>query len=219
MTHSINLLIHITAGSLALIAGLIIIFSAKGTRKHIRIGQYFLYLLAIVVSSGFFGWLFFRSNPFLLMLTLLAGYNTYAGYRAVRLREMKSSVADMMIAFGAFFTGIFYMFWLMGSDTIWSPSVIYPTVSTLALVTLYDLGKHFLFYQQTKKWWLYEHIYKLLSSFSAIFSAFIGTVLPNFKPYSQIGPSTLVFFLTVFFIWKQVLIDRAKSFRLQKGAA
>lgn len=208
MIHKINLLIHITAGTVALIVGIIILFSAKGSRFHLRFGRYFVYLLAIVVSTGFLGWLFFRSNSFLLMLTILAGYNTYSGYRIVKLKENKLPTLEVCIPLVALATGIFYLIWLMRSDTLWSPAVIYPTLSGLVLVTVYDLLKFFVLHHRIRHWWLYEHIYKIISAFSAILSAFVGTVLPNFKPYSQIGPSTLCIALIIFFIWKQVLKPR-----------
>jgi hypothetical protein len=80
-------------------------------------------------------------------------------------------------------------------------------------VTVYDLLRNLFLYERMKSWWLYEHIYKMISSFSALFSAFAGTALPRFKPYSQVGPSAICMILVVVFIigqWK-------KRNRLLKG--
>lgn len=205
MIHKINLLTHIAAGTLALVVGIIVLFSAKGSKFHLRFGRYFVYLLVVVVSTGFLGWLFFRSNSFLLMLTILAGYNTYSGYRIVKLKQNRLSALEVFVPLLALAIGIFYLIWLMRSDTLWSPAVIYPTLSGLVLVTVYDLVKFFFLHRTISHWWLYEHIYKIISAFSAILSAFVGTVLPDFKPYSQIGPSTICILLIIGFIWKQVI--------------
>jgi hypothetical protein len=51
----------------------------------------------------------------------------------------------------------------------------------------------------------------MLSAYSAILSAFTGTVLPGFKPYSQLGPSVLCLWLIVFFIWRQAAAQRKRS--------
>ena len=85
-------------------------------------------------------------------------------------------------------------------DTSWSPAVVYPTLSALWLVTAYDMVKYFWLHQRLRHWWLYEHIYKMISAFSALLSAFSGTVLPHLKPYSQIFPSVICVLLIGYFI-------------------
>ena len=75
MIHQFNILIHVVAGTLGLIVGTFVLLAPKATSTHVRWGRYFLYLLSVVVITGFLGWLFFRSDPFLFLLTLLAGYN------------------------------------------------------------------------------------------------------------------------------------------------
>jgi len=202
MIHTINISIHVLAGTIALIIGTITIISPKGSRAHRRFGWYFLILLSVVVATGFFGWLFFRSNSFLLMLTVLSGYVGYTGYRAIKLREQRLTGTDIIHTISALTAGVAYMMWLNQSNTNWSPSVVYPTLSALVLVAVYDLLKYFWLHPRIKGWWLYEHIYKMVSAYSAILSAFCGTVLPQFKPYSQILPSVLSLWVIVFFIVK-----------------
>jgi hypothetical protein len=155
------------------------------------------------VTTGFIGWLLFRSNSFLLMLTMLSGYLGYSGYRNVRLKEERSTGTDAGVAALALFTGLLYIGILNKSNTSWNPSVVYPTLSGLVLVTVYDLCKHFWWHSPIKVWWLYEHIYKMLSAHSALLSAFCGTLFPDYKPYSQIGPSIFSLWLIGFFIVQQ----------------
>jgi uncharacterized membrane protein len=203
--HTINLVIHISAGTLALGLGLFSICSVKGSALHRRFGRYFLYLLSVVVVTGFLGLLFFRTNPFLLMLTVLAGYVGYAGWRNIKLKETRSKPHDVFIAATCLCAGVSYAVYLSKQSAGgWLPSVVFSTLTALAVVTIYDLLKYFFFHQRLKSFWVYEHIYKSLSAFSAIFSAFTGTLLPGFKPYSQIGPSTLVLWLIGFYVVREI---------------
>lgn len=183
-----------------MLLGIVLLIARKGTVFHKRWGLIFVRLLLVVNVSAFLGWLFFRSNPFLLMLTLLASYNTYSGYRVVRLKEQRGNWLDIMAPVIALATSLFYLFYLMQSGNNWSPAVIYPTVGALSLVTSYDIMKNFLFHSKIKHWWLYEHIYKITSAFGAVLSAFVGTVLPQYKPWSQAGPGVVCWMIIIFFI-------------------
>ncbi|GAB3989916.1 hypothetical protein GCM10028807_15920 [Spirosoma daeguense] len=201
--HTFNIVTHIAFGTIALFIGLIALFYQNSSQRHVRFGRYFLYCLSIVVGTALIGILFFRSSPFLLMLTLLGGYVGYSGYRTVRLRERKSSALDALITITVLIAGCMYVYSMQLAGGNWSPSVIYSTLSALTLVGCYDLLKYFWLYNRLKSWWLYEHIYKMLSAYSAILSAFAGTVLPDYKPYSQILPSVLCICAIVYFIWQQ----------------
>ncbi|GAB4041383.1 hypothetical protein [Spirosoma gilvum] len=210
--HTLNIFTHIGFGTLALLLGLAALLYQTSAQRHVRFGRYFLYCLSIVVGTAAIGIVFFRSNPFLLMLTLLGGYVGYSGYRSVRLRERKSATTDVLITIVVLVSGGAYAGSMQLAGGNWSPSVVYSTLSALALVGGYDLLKHFWLYERLKSWWLYEHIYKMLSAYSAILSAFAGTVLPNYKPYSQILPSVLCVWAIVYFIWQRARNRRRISF-------
>ena len=199
--HAINLIIHISAGVAALIAGSVAIFSGKGSKRHRYFGRIFLVLLSVVVATGMIGAILFRSNPFLLMLTFLSGYVGYAGWRNLQLKEREASLPDAGLAAITLVAGTAYAYWLQtNADNDFNPAVIYSTLGALWLVTVYDLLRYFFLHAYLKQLWLYEHIYKTTSAFSAIFSAFTGTVLPGFKPYSQVGPSAIMMTVIVTYI-------------------
>jgi hypothetical protein len=64
--------------------------------------------------------------------------------------------------------------------------------------TIYDLSKYLWLYPYLKKWWIYKYFHKMISAFSALLSAFVGTILPDFKPFSQLGSVLLL--LIIWFI-------------------
>lgn len=201
--HTANISVHICFGTLGLIIGLVALIYQNRPQRHIRYGRWFLYTLMVVVSTAFAGIVFFRSSPFLLMLTLLGGYVGYSGYRAVRLRGQRSSVVDVLLAIGVLTAGSLYLRSMQVAGGNWSPAVIYSTLSALVLVAGYDILKHFWLFHRLRTCWLYEHIYKIMSAYNAIASAFAGTVLPQYKPYSQILPTVVCLNIIAYFIWKR----------------
>ena len=201
--HTVNIFVHVIFGTIGLIIGLVALFYQNSPQRHIRYGRYFVYILTVVVATAFIGILLFRSNSFLLMLTLLGGYVGYSGYRAVRLRERKRSVVDVLLAISVLTAGGLYLRSMQLAGGNWSPAVVYPTLSALTLVAGYDLVKHFWLSHRLRTWWLYEHIYKMMSAYNAIVSAFAGTVLPQFKPYGQILPTVVCLNIIAYFIWKR----------------
>ena len=201
--HTVNIVVHVIFGTIGLLIGLVALFYQNNPQRHVRFGRYFLYILTVVIVTAFIGILFFRSNPFLLMLTLLGGYVGYSGYRAVRLRERRSSLVDLLLALSVLMAGGLYLRSMQVAGGNWSPAVIYPTLSALVLVAGYDVLKHIWLFQRLRTWWLYEHIYKMMSAYNAIASAFAGTVLPQYKPYSQILPTIICLSIIAYFIWKR----------------
>jgi uncharacterized membrane protein HdeD (DUF308 family) len=208
MTHQVNIAIHVLTGTVALIIGIFAIAYNRKITTHRKLGRYFLYLLSVVVTTGFIGFFIFRQDPFLMMLTLIAFYVGYAGFRNIKLREKRSNIWDALVALITLSLGLIYVWQLSSSNVYWNFSVVVPTVVALALVTTYDLMKFFFFHTYLKSWWLYEHIYKMISAFSALLSAFMGNVFKDFHPYSQIGPSLFCTLLAIYFIMSKVLQRR-----------
>jgi hypothetical protein len=58
-------------------------------------------------------------------------------------------------------------------------------------MTLYDLARFWFVPLWRRTLWRYDHLWKMISAYFALVSAFTGTVLPQYKPYSQFGPSVL----------------------------
>jgi len=95
---------------------------------------------------------------------------------------------------------------------IWSPVIIYSTVGYLILAVAYDLGRYLINKKAYQKFWLYEHILKLISAFSGLLSAFTGTVFPQYQPYSQFLPSVLGSFIALYFMFEVWSKRRRTSF-------
>jgi hypothetical protein len=199
--HRINILIHILSGTLALIVGFGAIFTVKGGKWHIRFGQYFKWTIAIVILTGLIGVFVFKRNNFLLVITLLSGYTCFSGIRAVKLKGKKPKKYDYAIALIVISSALYYLYYINSIGMYWAPAVTYSTIGALFIVTFYDLSKRLMSTNTLGKVFMYEHVYKMISAFIAITSAFTGTVFPDYKPYSQLVPSIFGFaYIIVIFI-------------------
>ena len=200
LLHKGNITIHVFAGSLALLTGIHILFKAKRTRIHRISGRVFLLLLAIVVFTGLLGVFIFKRHSFLLVITVLSGYMGFSGLRAIRSKSNKPQVLDIAVAFLALASVIFFLWYFTKTGMVWSGIIIYSTVAYLIMAVVYDLSRYFIPKKVYGKLWLYEHILKMVSAFSGLLSAFSGTVLPQYQPYSQFLPSVLGSLIAVGFI-------------------
>ena len=213
MIHKVNILIHVAAGSIALLLrALAIIFNAR-IRTHKKIGMYFLYMMLVVLITGFIGALLFRSDPFLMILVIISAYDAFSGFRIIRLKEVHPRIIDVIVPAVSLIAAWLYLWQMSDSSPVMSSSVIISTVTGLSILTVYDIIKYFYTHQFVKKWWLYEHIYKMVCAFSAIFSAFTATAITAFKPYTQLGPAVICMGLIVYFIWRRAS-SRRSSFRM-----
>ena len=191
LVHKINIAVHVAAGSLALIIGLAAIIVSKKKRIHRRLGRIFLVLMSIVILTGLIGVFVFGRNTFLLVITVMSGYLAFSGYRAVKARSNSPKFLDIGICLLALLSVSYFLYYFKSIGMIWSPVIIYSTVGYLFMMIFYDLGRYFLPAKKYGKLWLYEHILKMVSAFTGLLSAFSGTVLPQYQPYSQFVPSIL----------------------------
>jgi len=188
MIHQINLWIHITAGTIGLIIGLIPYISEKGGNAHRKYGRYFLYLMIITVSTALIGVLFFRSRPFLTVVTMLSAYTSFGGYRALQYRTSGLKKMDLAAALITLGCALYFILAPHEGQVLWHASVVYYLIGWLFLLTAYDVVR-FLGGFNYRGNWLFEHVIKMNSAYVALFSAATGTVLADWQPYSQILPA------------------------------
>jgi hypothetical protein len=77
---------------------------------------------------------------------------------------------------------------------------MYSALGVLLTMTGYDLSRFAWRRQWRRGAWRYEHIWKMVSTYAALLSAFTGTVLADYQPYSQFVPSVLGTVVAVAFL-------------------
>lgn len=189
--HHLNILLHIGAGTLALLVGLGPLLAAKGGARHQQWGRWFLWLAVVVLVSASLGLAVFSFRPFLTVIVLLSVYQAYSGYRALRVQGSGPAWFDTGVALAFGLAGLAFLVVLPRIRLVWSPVVMYSTLGVLLATTAYDLSRPLWRAQWRRGAALYEHIWKLTSTYAALLSAFAGTVLAAYQPYSQFLPSVL----------------------------
>ncbi|TAE32693.1 MAG: hypothetical protein EAZ92_01380 [Candidatus Kapaibacterium sp.] len=216
MLHTANILLHVSCGTIALLLGFVAIFSRKGGRVHIKSGQIFLVLLVVVITTALVGVFIFGRNTFLLVITLLAAYQGFSGNRILQTRANTPHWADILAGVLTLSSAAYFVYFLRQIGMIWSPTVMYSTLGWLFGIILYDVVRYFIPTELYKEHriWLLEHIVKLMAAFGALFSAFVGTVLPNFQPYSQLLPSVVVTLGMAYFliVWSKKRTPSNRAF-------
>ena len=189
--HHLNILVHVVFGTLALLVGLGPMLTAKGGAAHRQWGRWFLLLATVVLSSAVLGLAVFNFRPFLTVIVLLSVYQAVSGYRVLRTRTTGPTWSDGLFS-ALFLLGAGTFLWVLPRiQLVWSPVVMYSTLGVLLTMTVYDLSRFAWRDQWRRGAWLYEHIWKMISTYAALLSAFTGTVLANYQPYSQFLPSVL----------------------------
>jgi hypothetical protein len=200
LEHKINIVTHVIAGSIALLLGIIALLTKKGGRTHKRSGIVFLMLLIVVILTGLVGVFVFGRNTFLLVITVLSGYFGFSGYRALQTKSNRPRLVDIGISLLSLISVSYFLYYFKSIGMIWSPIIIYSTVGTLLLVISYDFIRYFIPAPRYGRLWFYEHIFKMIGAFTALLSAFSGTVFYNYQPYSQFLPSVFGTLLQIGFI-------------------
>ena len=200
LEHKANIAIHVIAGSIALLLGVLALVTRKGGKSHIKIGNAFLILLMVVIVTGLVGVFVFGRNTFLLVITVLSGYFGFSGYRALQTKSNKPQMIDICVAIASLISVFYFLYYFRSIGMIWSPVIIYSTVGTLLIVISYDFIRYVIPPSKYGRLWFYEHIFKMIGAFTALLSAFSGTVFSKYQPYGQFLPSVFGTMLQIGFI-------------------
>ena len=209
--HWLNLGFHIAFGTAALIIGLVAIIASKGGRLHRRAGRLFIYAYLVVVSTAVIGLLVFEFRSFLAVVTLLSIYDVFSGYRALQLRGRRPQTIDRAASLLGALTPWIFIAIMRRLHQPWSPVLTWSILGGLIAISGYDLLRNILPLGWLKRVWIQEHLYKMMSAYIAITSAFAGTVFARYMPWAAILPSAIGFAVILgFFIagpraWKRGL--------------
>ena len=192
MLHSINIFVHILAGMIAIIFGIRAYAAPLGSEKHRKAGRYFLGFMAIVLLTAISGVLFFIEQPFLTVVTFQSFYTSYSGYRVLKTKERGFQTIDFLVMLFVAAVGLSFLLRMHALEYFWNKNIVYYLLIYLFMIVGFDIIR---FLQpnliKVKGFWLYEHIYKMTSAFTALVSAGFGSVFLSWEPYNQIVPAIL----------------------------
>ncbi|MEP7129292.1 MAG: DUF2306 domain-containing protein [Chitinophagales bacterium] len=194
------LIIHIAAGSVALLTGLLSISASKGQKVHRTSGKIYFWCMLIVAFSAAYMSLI-NDLSFFLMLSMFAFYSTFAGYRAIRNKSRRADWLDWLMVAGAIVTCGFMIF--SGKIILLVFGSIF---GFLSITDIKDFSRKEPFTIKSKRW-LVVHISRMIAAYIATTTAFVVVNLSEVVPQNLnvvvwLAPTALLTPLIFYFLKK-----------------
>lgn len=214
MLHNLNIFVHVLAGCLGIVLGIIAYASSKGGKLHSQVGRLFLSQMGIVVLTALIGVLFFVTQPFLTVVAFLSFYMAYSGYRVTLTKAQGFQTVDLWVILLVMGVVGSFLIRLQSIELVWNPGIVYYMLLYLMGILLFDLTRYgFPRLIKNPHFWLYDHIFRMTSAFTGLVSAGMGSVFAHWTPWNQIIPAILGNFWLIF-----CLIYFSRSLRKRKRA-
>lgn len=180
------IIIHVIAGTIALLVGLIPMFSQKGSRLHNQAGLVYVGCMITVAVTAL---LICALQPFTMLRLFLTGiavfsfYLCITGWRATKQKKSTPTGADKWLTYVTLVTSVMMMGF--GSylllDGLSAYAILFPFFGFLTFRNAwYDFrsfGK-----KPEKMHWFYHHIARMGGSYIATFTAFLVNNLYRMLP-------------------------------------
>lgn len=171
-----SLFVHIFAGGLALLSGIVAILSKKGQKIHIKSGRiYFWSMMTVIVTAVIMA--LFRDNSFLQSIAVFSFYLAFTGKRLLRYKkEISPKPIDWIISSIALVVAIGMLYAAIDSMIQYGFAGAAPVLLVFGFF-LFSMSAQDLIKMKRKKFvknaWLFDHIGRMSGSFIATTTAFI----------------------------------------------
>lgn len=200
--HTLNILTHVATGALALLIGLIPLFSRKGERLHRWSGRTTAALGFVVLATAVLALILFQPPAPLVAATLTAGYQYLSGLRTLSLTQSGPRLPDVWLSILGVGMALLIAFQMGQGSASWTPAIGYTTISYLLVMTTYDLSRPLwvgLWYRRVRP---LDHGVKMIGFYFAMLSAGVGNLLAQWQPLSQVLPSAAgLVAMVAFVVW------------------
>jgi len=170
--------IHILAGSLTLISGLVAMTSKKGQGTHRLAGKIFFWSMAVTTLLGLNAGIFKPELYIFIPIAIISFYQAATGYRILFIKTLnkgqKPQIVDWTLTIGMLITSsVFVILGIINLSTDIFFSIVLFAFSTIGLycsgVDIYNYTKK----PTNKFYWLSIHIFRMSHGFIAALTAFL----------------------------------------------
>jgi len=170
--------IHILAGGLTLISGLVAMISKKGQGRHRLSGKIFFWSMAVTTLLGLNAGIFKSELHIFIPIAIISFYQAATGYRILFIKTLnkgqKPQIIDWVLTIGMLLTSsVFIILGIINLSTDVFFSIVLFAFSTIGLyccgVDLYNYIKK----PTNKFYWLFIHIFRMSHGFIAALTAFL----------------------------------------------
>lgn len=210
------LFVHIGSGFCAVLVGAAPILTRKGSRLHRLSGRVFAVLMTILLVCAW-GMTALRPNAYFLALSSAASLGLFSGLRVLGRKrpDLRASdrarPIDWITTLGAVGIGLFTVWLALTGHQDTPPQILIALAYGSLSLGGWDLWRFArpLDWPFSSELWTYEHLWKMLGAYSAVWSAFAGnflTFVPS--PWSALWPTVL--FQSLSLIWLVSLLVRKR---------
>jgi uncharacterized membrane protein len=181
-------LLHLTAGTIALIVAPLAMVAAKGGDWHRRWGKVFFYGMAVVAATAIaLG--FMRENWLMALVAVFSFHMVASGYRALYLKRLhegqRPQRMDRLIIAVAGLVNGGLLLWgginlVLGHRT--SGPIIFTAFGLIGVLFVWRDAQRFYKANHDKREWLYGHMTGFLGGYIATVSAFSAVNLDMIQP-------------------------------------
>lgn len=170
--------VHILAGSLTLISGLVAMTSKKGQARHRLSGKIFFWSMALTTLLGLNAGIFKPALHIFIPIAIISFYQAATGYRILFIKTLNKGqqpqIVDWVLTIGMLLTAsVFVILGAVNLNTDLFFSIVLFAFSTIGLyccgVDLYNYTRK----PKNKYYWLFIHIFRMSHGFIAGLTAFL----------------------------------------------
>jgi uncharacterized membrane protein len=170
--------VHIIAGSLTLISGLVAMTSKKGQSLHRLSGKVFFWSMAVTTVLGLNAGIFRPNYQIFIPIAIISFYQAASGYRILFIKTLNKGqqpkLVDWALTIGMLLTSIvFVVLGLLNLSIDIFYSIVLFSFSTIGFycsgVDLYNYIKK----PKNKFYWLFIHVFRMSHGFIAALTAFL----------------------------------------------
>lgn len=182
--YRVLLLIHICAGTVALVVAPGAMITVKGGLWHRRWGKTYVWAMFVIAATGTV-MSFLRPNFFLLMVAVFSFYLVFSGYRVLHRKKpgQRRTFADWAVTFAMLLAGIAFVVYGIQRLATSSFGVVPILFGAIALLLA---GRELIEFRHPPtepRWWWFSHMRYMLAAYLATVSAF-SVVNFTFLPYT-----------------------------------
>ena len=182
------LIIHVAAGVISLVTGLISILSLKGSKVHKKSGKIYFYSMtivfvtAIIIAS-------YRFNRFLFLIAFLSYYSVFAGVRKLRLKNLHKNQKPKWYDWTAgiingianlFFIGL-GIYYSIENGFFSGGALLSVGFGIGGLLISYVNLKPFIIRPNKSYHWYLSHIGNMFGGYIATSTAFLSTLISKYE--------------------------------------
>lgn len=169
------MLLHVVAGALSLVTGLLVFVLKKGTSFHVKIGRVYFWCMTVVFITSVYVSVM-KNNLFLLLIGFFSFYLVFSGIEYSKVRSITKTTLKHYLQVFSFAT-CFLIMVLLGLYSVFTSQMALGIILLVfggigASLSWDDVKFYILRRSRPPRSWMKEHIGRMTGSYIAAFTAF-----------------------------------------------